>query len=118
MLSGTIMVPPWRCLFAALKAKGPLGKEEGCLIVQVTQTLTPALILNPHPGKKKEEGCQFVQPGMLTSDGQTRVLYGAGTKETCGSLKDRFRMGEQIKWGPWGNTTQNGHSISYPYPLS
>ena len=40
---------------------------------------------------------------MLTSDGQTRVVYGAGSKESCGSLSERFRMGEQIKWGPWGN---------------
>ena len=64
--------------FASLKAKGPSGK-------------------------KKVEGCQYVQPCMMTSDGQTRVVFGAGDKETCGSIADRFRLGEQIKWGPWGN---------------
>jgi len=54
-------------------------------------------------GKKKVEGCQFVQPAMLTADGETRVIFGAGTRDTCGSLAERFRMGEQIVWGPWGN---------------
>ena len=64
--------------FGSLKAKGPTGK-------------------------KKVEGCQFVQPGLLTPLGETRVVFGAGDRETCGSLADRFRMGEQISWGPWGN---------------
>jgi len=63
--------------FAALKAKGPLGK-------------------------KKEEGCQFAQPCMMTAEGETRVLFGAGGRENCGMLKERFRLGEQIKWSPWG----------------
>jgi hypothetical protein len=53
-------------------------------------------------GKKAIEGLQYVQPAMLTDDGQTRVVFGAGTRETCGSLSEHFRMGEQITWSPWG----------------
>ena len=53
-------------------------------------------------GKQKGAGCQYVQPCILTPDGQTRVVFGSGTRETCGALMDRFRMGEQIKWTPWG----------------
>merc|ERR1712070_1015066 len=63
--------------FAALKAKGILGK-------------------------KKEEGCQYVQPCLITAEGETRVVFGAGGRETCGSVNERFRLGEQIKWSPWG----------------
>ena len=53
-------------------------------------------------GTKAVEGLQYVQPAMLTDDGQTRVVFGAGTRETCGSLSEHFRMGEQITWSPWG----------------
>jgi hypothetical protein len=53
-------------------------------------------------GKKKVEGCQFVQPCMLTADGQTRAVLCAGGREHCGSIGDRTRIGEQIRWSPWG----------------
>ena len=52
--------------------------------------------------KPKGEGCCFVQPCTITPDGDTRVVFGAGSKDSCGSAKDRFRMGELITWGPWG----------------
>lgn len=53
-------------------------------------------------GKKANTGCQYVQPCMLTADGQTRVVLCAGTRESCGSTADRMRLGEQIAWSPWG----------------
>ena len=53
-------------------------------------------------GKAKTGGCQFVQPCMLTPSGETRCLLGAGTRESCGSVADRTRVGEQLKWSPWG----------------
>ena len=52
--------------------------------------------------KPKGEGCTFVQPVTLTPDGDTRCTFGAGFKDASGSSKDRLRIGEQIKWGPWG----------------
>ena len=56
----------------------------------------------PEAPKAKGEGCTFVQPCSVTGEGDTRVVFGAGGKDACGSAKDRFRLGEQIKWGPWG----------------
>ena len=53
-------------------------------------------------GKAKTGGCQYVQPCVITPSGETRVILGAGTRESCGSLADRTRIGEQIKWSPWG----------------
>ena len=53
-------------------------------------------------GKQKNAGCGFVQPHIMLPDGQTRVVFGAGDRSTCGSSGDRMRMGEQIKWSPWG----------------
>lgn len=116
--------------------------------------------------KPPGEGCTFVQPGAITPDGDTRVVFGANGTRTChegplpwdhphqrirkshilpltagrsptgpdakpiagpsigppphayasravfmtpsagkdgtGSTKDRLRVGEVIKWGPWG----------------
>ena len=53
-------------------------------------------------GKKKGEGCTFVQPMGLTADGQTRAVLCAGGREQCGSVGDRLRIGEQLRWSPWG----------------
>jgi hypothetical protein len=53
-------------------------------------------------GKVREGGGQFVQPVMLTADGQTRIVINAGPREACGSSADRMRVGEQIGWSPWG----------------
>jgi len=52
--------------------------------------------------KPKGEGLTFVQPATITPDGDTRVVVGAGGKDATGSSKDRLRVGELIKWGPWG----------------
>ena len=57
-------------------------------------------------GKQKGSGMQYAQPVILTNDGQTRVVFGSGKRDTCGALADRFRMGEQIKWTPWGQIAQ------------
>ena len=53
-------------------------------------------------GRPRENGLQFVQPCMITTDGQTRVLLGEGPREACGASADRMRVGEQIGWSPWG----------------
>ena len=52
--------------------------------------------------KKRGEGLTYVQPCALTAEGDTRVVFGAGGREANGSTAERLRMGELIKWGPWG----------------
>ena len=47
-------------------------------------------------------GLCFVQPCTMTAHGETRVLAGAGDRATCGSTKNRLRLGEQIAWSAWG----------------
>ena len=46
--------------------------------------------------------CSYVQPAAITADGATRVVLGGGDRDSCGSSKDRLRMGEEIQWSAWG----------------
>ena len=81
-----------------------------CALSLSQATLLPdsrsILVFGGFDGKQKGSGMQYAQPVILTNDGQTRVVFGSGKRDTCGALADRFRMGEQIKWTPWGQIAQ------------
>ena len=92
------------CFFNQVSADEPVIKGKAEVMRYLTNDGFSTLGVGgtPEAPKPKGEGCTFVQPCAITPDGDTRVIFGAGGKEATGSTKDRLRMGELIKWGPWG----------------
>ena len=92
------------CFFNQVSADEPVIKGKAEVMRYLTNDGFSTLGVGgtPEAPKPKGEGCTFVQPCAITPDGDTRVIFGAGGKEATGSTKDRLRVGELIKWGPWG----------------